>query len=82
MSWLEKFFREIVEQARNVIFQKGYGLNESCDAVLYRADLNHHLEVCPKCSHHMRISARKRLQSFLDPVDTQELGQEFERKIF
>jgi len=42
--------------------------------VLYRAELERNLNVCPKCSHHMRISARLRLQSFLDPGDQQEIG--------
>src|SRR5512140_2987005 len=39
----------------------------ACDAVLYRAELERNLQVCPKCSHHMRIGARDRLQRFLDP---------------
>jgi len=38
----------------------------ACDAVLYRAELERNLNVCPKCSHHMRIGARERLVRFLD----------------
>jgi acetyl-CoA carboxylase carboxyl transferase subunit beta len=38
----------------------------ACGAVLYRADLERNLDVCPKCDHHMRISARHRLDTFLD----------------
>jgi acetyl-CoA carboxylase carboxyl transferase subunit beta len=30
-----------------------------CEAVLYRPDLERNLEVCPKCDHHMRITARR-----------------------
>ena len=37
----------------------------ACDAVLYRAELERNLNVCPKCSHHMRIGARERLNRFL-----------------
>ena len=33
----------------------------ACDAVLYRAELERNLNVCPKCSHHMRIGGRERL---------------------
>ena len=33
----------------------------ACDAVLYRAELERNLNVCPKCSHHMRIGSRERL---------------------
>jgi len=42
--------------------------------VLYRAELERNLHVCPKCNHHMRIRARDRLQRFLDPGSTTELG--------
>ena len=46
----------------------------ACDAVLYRAELERNLHVCPKCSHHMRIGARDRLARFLDPDSGVELG--------
>jgi acetyl-CoA carboxylase carboxyl transferase subunit beta len=46
----------------------------ACDAVLYRAELERNLYVCPKCSHHMRIGGRDRLESFLDPGETLEIG--------
>ena len=38
----------------------------SCDAVLYRPELEKTLDVCPKCNHHMRIGARARIDIFLD----------------
>ncbi len=47
----------------------------ACDAVLYRAEVERSLFVCPKCSHHMRIGARARLKMFLDPGSGRELGQ-------
>src|SRR6187397_1991209 len=46
----------------------------ACDAVLYRAELERNLYVCPKCSHHMRIGARERLEAFLDPNTGTEIG--------
>jgi acetyl-CoA carboxylase carboxyl transferase subunit beta len=46
----------------------------ACDAVLYRAELERNLYVCPKCSHHMRIAARERLEAFLDPGELIEIG--------
>ncbi|HUN27004.1 MAG TPA: acetyl-CoA carboxylase, carboxyltransferase subunit beta [Steroidobacteraceae bacterium] len=46
----------------------------ACDAVLYRAELERNLYVCPKCGHHRRIGARERLLSFLDPGETLEIG--------
>ena len=44
-----------------------------CTAVLYRPELERNLQVCPKCSHHMRIGARLRLQMFLDDGSQKEL---------
>ena len=38
---------------------------EACDQVLYRAELERNLFVCPKCNHHMKISARERLIRFM-----------------
>jgi len=48
----------------------------SCNAVLYRVDLERNHDVCPKCDHHMRIGARRRLDSFLDPEGRVEIGSE------
>ena len=46
----------------------------SCTAVLYRPELERNLQVCPKCSHHMRINARDRLEYFLDPGERREIA--------
>jgi acetyl-CoA carboxylase carboxyl transferase subunit beta len=43
---------------------------------LFRAELERNLAVCPKCNHHQRISARRRLESFLDPEGVEELATE------
>ena len=50
----------------------------SCDAVLYRPELEKNLDICPKCSHHLRINARRRLDIFLDPEGRTELASELE----
>ena len=49
-----------------------------CEAVLYRPDLERNLEVCPKCDHHLRITARRRLELFLDPAGQVELNADME----
>lgn len=46
----------------------------ACSAVLYRSDLERNLDVCPKCNHHMRIGARRRLDALLDPQPREEIG--------
>ena len=45
----------------------------NCDTPLYRSELERNLNVCPKCQHHMRVSARERLAMFLDEQPQQEL---------
>ncbi|MGQ7957448.1 acetyl-CoA carboxylase, carboxyltransferase subunit beta [Pseudomonas sp. SP16.1] len=50
----------------------------SCDAVLYRPELEKTLDVCPKCNHHMRIGARARLDLFLDAEGREEIAAELE----
>ena len=49
-----------------------------CDAVLYRPDVERNMDVCPKCDHHMRIGARRRVDVFLDPEGRQEILVEIE----
>ena len=45
-----------------------------CTAVLYRPELERNLQVCPKCGHHMRVSARSRIELFLDPGEHREIA--------
>lgn len=49
---------------------------EVCNAVLYKAELERNFQVCPKCGHHMRVDARARLNTFLDPQPRRELATE------
>jgi acetyl-CoA carboxylase carboxyl transferase subunit beta len=76
MSWFEKIMpSRIKTERRTRSVPEGLWIKcPACDAVLYRAELERNLYVCPKCSHHMRIGARERLKRFLDPGSTQELG--------
>ena len=80
MSWIEK----ILPKAKSMAAQKR-GVPEgvwckctSCNAVLYKVELERQMSVCPKCDHHMRISARKRIDRFLDQGEKIELGEEYE----
>ncbi|HEB59445.1 MAG TPA: acetyl-CoA carboxylase carboxyltransferase subunit beta [Gammaproteobacteria bacterium] len=52
----------------------------ACNAVLYRAELERNLNVCPKCDHHMRLGARQRLDQFLDEDPREEIGAELAPK--
>jgi len=51
---------------------------DSCDAIIYRAELERNQEVCTKCDYHMRIGARRRLESFFDENECNEIAAELE----
>ena len=76
MSWFEKIVPSRIKTERRVrSVPEGLWIKcPACDAVLYRAELERNLHVCPKCSHHMRMHARERLQRFLDPDSGVEIG--------
>lgn len=82
MSWIERILntRNITSGRKANIPEGVWTKCTSCGQVLYRAELERNLEVCPKCDHHMRISARNRLLSFLDVDSGQEIGAELEPK--
>ncbi|WP_038870896.1 acetyl-CoA carboxylase, carboxyltransferase subunit beta [Vibrio jasicida] len=82
MSWLEKLLdNKGIISTRKVSIPEGVWTKcPSCDQVLYRLALKENLEVCPKCQHHMRMSARHRLDSFLDKGERIEIGSEYEPK--
>jgi acetyl-CoA carboxylase carboxyl transferase subunit beta len=76
MSWFEKIMpSRIKTERRTRSVPEGLWIKcPACDAVLYRAELERNLYVCPKCSHHMRIGARERLEAFLDKETGVEIG--------
>lgn len=78
MSWLEKLIPSIRGQKTQGVPEGVWTKCPQCQAVLYRAELEKLLYVCPKCSHHMRISARQRLAMFLDEDGRQEIASDVE----
>jgi acetyl-CoA carboxylase carboxyl transferase subunit beta len=76
MTWFEKIMpSRIKTERRTRSVPEGLWMKcSACDAVLYRAELERNLHVCPKCGHHMRIQARDRLEAFLDPEGQVELA--------
>ena len=79
MSWLQKLLPPRIKRAgspKKVVPEGLWSKCDSCEAVLYRADLEKNLYVCPKCSHHNRISARERLDWLLDLEGRYEIGAE------
>ncbi|HYM36594.1 MAG TPA: acetyl-CoA carboxylase carboxyltransferase subunit beta, partial [Steroidobacteraceae bacterium] len=80
MTWFEKIMpSRIKTERRTRSVPEGLWMKcAACDAVLYRAELERNLQVCPKCAHHMRIGARDRLEHFLDAGSWQELAANVE----
>ena len=79
MSWLQKLLPPRIKRdsvPRKTVPEGLWSKCDSCEAVLYRADLEQNLFVCPKCSHHNRISARERLNLVLDVEGRYEIGAE------
>ncbi len=82
MSWLEKILNKsnIVNTRKASIPEGVWTKCTACDQVLYQVELERNMNVCPKCDHHMRMMARKRLESFLDAEGREEIGAELEPK--
>jgi acetyl-CoA carboxylase carboxyl transferase subunit beta len=77
LSWFEKLMPTSIRTDSSTKRGVPEGLwtkCASCNAVLYRAELERNLDVCPKCNHHMRIYGRKRIEMFLDDSPTEEIG--------
>jgi acetyl-CoA carboxylase carboxyl transferase subunit beta len=80
MSWLQKLLPPKIKREaggpKKVVPEGLWSKCDSCEAVLYRSDLEKNLYVCPKCSHHNRITARERLDYLLDVEGRYEIGAE------
>lgn len=80
MSWLEKLLPPKITPSdpsdRRSVPEGLWVKCPSCESVLYRTDLEKNVNVCPSCGHHHRISARARLDHFLDAEGRYELAQE------
>lgn len=82
MSWLEKLLekKNIINTRKASIPEGVWTQCPSCGQVLYRVALTKNLEVCTKCQHHLRMSARHRLNSFLDKGERTEIASDYEPK--
>ncbi|MBN4053303.1 acetyl-CoA carboxylase carboxyltransferase subunit beta [Haliea sp. AH-315-K21] len=82
MSWINKILPSKIKtdtDVRNRNIPEGLWKKcPRCDAVLYSSNLDENKDICPKCDHHLRISARRRLDIFLDPEERVELAKDIE----
>ena len=82
MSWINKILPSGVRsddgEKRSNVPEGLWKKCVKCDAVLYRPDVERNDDVCPKCDHHMRIGARRRIDIFLDPEGREEILTDIE----
>ncbi len=79
MSWLQKLLPPKIKRSegtRKSIPEGLWAKCPACEAVLYSTDLESNQNVCPKCSHHLRLRARVRLDALLDAEGRFEIGSE------
>ncbi len=68
MSWFRREDNKIQDTGAKTVRTEGLWIKcESCEQVIFRADLEANLMVCPKCGYHFRMDARERVEMLLDP---------------
>ncbi|TDT41537.1 acetyl-CoA carboxylase carboxyltransferase subunit alpha [Halospina denitrificans] len=81
-SWLDRIMPGMIRsdaQQRSTVPEGLWKKCPKCSGFLYRPELDRNLNVCPKCDHHIRIAARRRLEIFLDKdEDSREIAAELE----
>ncbi len=77
MNWFDKLLPSVIRtegRAKKAVPEGLWSKCPGCGAILYRAEMEHNMDVCPKCGHHNRIGARRRLDLFLDKEPRREIG--------
>ncbi len=79
MNWFDKILppkiKTVSKIRRRGVPEGLWNKCTACQAVLYAVELSNNLKVCPKCNHHMRLGAKERLESFLDPDAVEWIGE-------
>ena len=83
MSWIDKILPSIStsgadSKKKGTIPEGVWKQCPRCDATLYKKTLTENYDVCPKCDHHLRITARRRIELFLDSGAQVELTPDLE----
>ena len=76
MSWFKRQENKIESAGGKTVRTEGLWLKcEECSQIIFKADVEANLQICPKCGHHFRMGARQRIESLLEPgyeiVDTE-----------
>ena len=81
MSWFDKLMPSRIRtdaSSKRAVPEGLWAKCPGCSAILYRAELERNLDVCPKCNFHNRLDARRRLDGFLDPEPREEIAPTME----
>ncbi len=81
MSWFDKLLPSVIRtegSAKKAVPEGLWNKCPGCGAILYRAEMERNMDVCPKCGYHNRIGARRRLDLFLDKEPREEIGAELQ----
>ena len=82
MSWFEKLLPSKIRTSgisdKKNVPEGLWAKCSSCDAIIYRAELERNQEVCTKCDFHMRMPARRRLEQFFDEEGQAEIAENIE----
>ncbi len=81
MNWFDKLLPSVIRtegRAKKAVPEGLWSKCPGCGAILYRTEVEHNMDVCPKCGHHNRIAARRRLDLFLDKEPREEIGAELQ----
>lgn len=80
-NWLDKIMPSMIRsdsKQRTSVPEGLWKKCPKCGAFLYKPELDKNLDVCPKCSHHLRVTARRRLDIFLDTDGREEIANDLE----
>ncbi|MEQ5833911.1 acetyl-CoA carboxylase, carboxyltransferase subunit beta [Marinobacter sp. NFXS9] len=80
-NWLDKIMPSMIRsdsKQRTSVPEGLWKKCPKCGAFLYKPELDKNLDVCPKCQHHLRVTARRRLDIFLDEDGREEIGTDLE----
>jgi acetyl-CoA carboxylase carboxyl transferase subunit beta len=78
MSWLERILPSIGKNTKKNIPEGLWSKCPECSRVLYQEEIKRLQYVCPQCEHHLQISARARIENFLDVEHQFEVGHNIE----
>jgi acetyl-CoA carboxylase carboxyl transferase subunit beta len=68
MSWFKREGTEIETSDEKRVRTEGLWIKcDGCRQIIWKADLDANLQVCPKCQRHFRLDARSRIANLLEP---------------